>query len=329
MRDHLRDIVRKVLMAYQKNDRRAFDAAAEKIAAGKARDFKGVSKTIHRLLGAWEGGKMAQPKAREALDRILQSLGLEAAALWPSLLTKDPEQIEQILLSQSGTKKVTLDWLAAQITQDLAQRDVFAMGEQMAKWEFRPGVEKIKLRAVVTKKKAHAVAGFNMGVCTASDKKLWDSKKSFYMVLFDEKGVAQGGVRFLVFQDRGKKYLSLAGINPGMDLLEKAEPKEVFDQIIALSQEVAERMGLEGEILIPHNPKDPFLASNRIPVQKVIQAGQYEKRRLLSTIQLGYQQPHVFKFRQVLVVPPRGAVEGVKPAPMEPQKGRNLIESAA
>ncbi|HRZ86694.1 MAG TPA: AAA domain-containing protein [bacterium] len=167
----------------------------------------------------------------------------------------------------------------------------------------------LKLRCVVSKRKAHAVAGFNMGVCVASDEKLWNDRNFMNVILFDEQGIAQGGMHVMVVDEEdGKKYLTLPGINPSVGLLSRVPAKEVVGKLLAYAQALAWELGCDA-VLIPERAD---IHSNRPEVRQAIADEDFGKVHLAK--QHLFSHAPEYSFQDCFLVPASAAEEAVPPA---------------
>ncbi|MFC2149127.1 hypothetical protein ACFLQ8_00325 [Candidatus Auribacterota bacterium] len=306
--DTLRELVSEALVAYKKKDRKGYERILAEIQKKKTKDYSGMSKQLYGVLNSYKAGKMVERKARGIIDKMLKPLGMDGSEMWPLLVDKDKKVIEEILLAREPVRETARDELAVQISHGLLGKQYAGMWEEMKKWEYKPGAEEIELTAVISKSKAHAVAGYNTGVCTVDDIKLWDNPDFMHLILFDENGVAQGGAHFLIIEEKGKRYLTLPGINPSNSLMNKVMPLEIYGKIISLAQDAAEAMGLEKEVLIP---EDTSINSNCPEIQEIIASRGYQKPEnppFLSSVKRFSHEPD-YTFQSVYIVPPKGIPE--------------------
>jgi len=192
---------------------------------------------------------------------------------------------------------------AGMIAHALQSDDYKAMqGEVSAKYTFNQSREQVKLRFTPSKRRAHGVAGLNMGVCVAPDKKLWDNPDFFNVVIFDEHDTACGGMHVLVVRDGDKKYLTLPGINPSTALLTRVSAEDIFGQCVSYARELAAGLGCDGLLI----PRQSEIHSNRSEIQRVIAAEEYDTVLLKTTHPFAGK----YAFRNCLVVPAAAPAPG-------------------
>jgi len=183
------------------------------------------------------------------------------------------------------------------ISSDLVAGINRKMRKELDKFEFSNEsgqAEQLKLEFVISKKREHGVAGYNMGVCVTPDKKLWDDPQFMNCIMFESKTKrAMGGMHFLIRENN----LCLPGVNPSMDILSEVENEKLFDQMIAYAKKVKEALGLS-RVLIPTNSG---IHSNRQPIQEIIRKRNYGKFSLNSEAEFSYD-PYKYSFRECFEV---------------------------
>ena len=112
---------------------------------------------------------------------------------------------------------------------------------------------------------------FEYGVCTAADEKLWNNPDFMNVIIFDENNIAQGGMHILIIEDMGKKYLTLPGINPSIELLSKVAADDIYSKLISYAQELAKALNCEAVLI----PKNKVIHSNRSAIQRIISSKLY------------------------------------------------------
>jgi len=165
--------------------------------------------------------------------------------------------------------------------------DADGMKHEMAKWDFIEGAEggeERKLQFEITKKKLHAAAGMNMGVCVAVDDKLWNKREFMNVVLFADDGIARGGMHFEIVRDDSKTYLSLPGINPNMTALREVDAQKLTDAMLDFARDAARAMGAES-VLIPTNPA---IFSNREELHRIVTGKNMPVRSLSQSHRFSY-----------------------------------------
>lgn len=178
--------------------------------------------------------------------------------------------------------------LSVEITQRLLGNEYSQMQREMEKYQFIEGVEggeKNMFRLEISKKRAHAVAGLNSGVCVAVDDRLWAKSEFFNVIIWDQDNVARGGMHFDIVHDTdGSTYLSLPGINPSSNLLGTVNAEKLYDGMIDFAKEAGRLIGAKS-ILIPTNGT---IHSNRDVIQRLIAKNEYPKKSLKQEHEFSY-----------------------------------------
>ncbi|MCX5782603.1 MAG: leucine-rich repeat protein [Elusimicrobia bacterium] len=297
--DTLRDLINEAVNAYRKGSETNEKYYQESMGNLYRTKIKDPAKGAKIILGILKNEKIEEPVKKERIGGIL---GIEEGVLdmvWEKIKEKkELGKIEEVLSGiefkiQQGKEALDL----AQVLQGEEYKQM--QGEVNAKYEFNEGKDKLKLRFLVSKRKGHGVAGYNMGVCVAPDKQLWNNPNFMNAIIWDEKGLAMGGFHILIIENEGKRYLTLPGINPSSKLLAQVAADSIFDEIIKYAHDVAKVLKCE-EVLIPSNST---IHSNRSEIQRVIASREYEKK-MLKEIQPFSYSPYKYEFQECLVVPP-------------------------
>ena len=171
------------------------------------------------------------------------------------------------------------------------------MRKEMDKMKFEEGgpeEETVELSFEISKKKAHSVVGFNMGVCVTPDEKLWNDDTFFNVIFFDKKNKkAEGGYHGLIRDG----WLTLPGINPTIDILSKVDSEKIYDQIIEHAKSVAKTMKLKGVLI----PTVSSIHSNRSVLHDVIKGRQYKEIRMEQECKFSYS-PYLYSFSDCYMV---------------------------
>jgi hypothetical protein len=259
--------------------------------------------------------KVKKPKKMDGLAKQL-------FGLWMS--NKDDKELRiKTILERNNMIVDNLDWqisswqdiktwleqqAAGSISKDLIN-DIFAMlmGEdynkmqhEMEKFEHshqKTGKGGRELIFMLSKRKLHSVAMFNMGVCVAPDDKLWNMPDFWQMIIWDEfKEHAFGGVIFRTIEEQGKKYLILS-IQPNGMILNEVSPVHLYDLIIKFSEKMRKKLKYD-QILIPVAGS---IHSNRGSIQSVITKNNYPKKSLLKDYEFSYS-PYHYMYKEFFVV---------------------------
>ncbi|MFN7160823.1 MAG: hypothetical protein ACK4NC_04420 [Candidatus Gracilibacteria bacterium] len=215
------------------------------------------------------------------------------------LAVENKEELEEILSVRM--KKDISEELPRMIGVKLVQETNDKMLKELNKFNFETsGKEKEReLHFVISKRKSHSLAGYNMGVCVAPDKKLWNTPEFMNAICFDtEMQRAMGGMHFYFVTYEGEKYLSLPGINPSLDLLSVTKAKDIYDKFIEFAVQIAKIAGCKS-IWIPESSS---IHSNRTQIIDIIREKQYQKRSLEKEIAFSYD-PHPYTYRDVYIIP--------------------------
>ncbi|MBI4708181.1 MAG: M48 family metalloprotease, partial [Candidatus Omnitrophica bacterium] len=304
--DTLMDLIGDCTAKYREQNPQQYQALVNKMFKARLNNPRGSAKAI---LGA---RKALANNPNELRNRVKSNiLRIEDEStfdmLWAKIenLTAEKE-ITRIL--EEITFQVQPGKEALIISQRLQGSEYQAMQKEVStKYEFQEGNKKVSLRILLSKRKAHGVAGLNMGVCVAPDKELWGNPNFYNAILFDENGIARGGMHILIIEDSGKKYLTLPGINPHTTLLMRVAADEIYSKFVSYAQALAKQLGCAG-VLIPENPS---IHSNRSEIRRVISARNYGKQTLSKIHQFSYS-PHGYHFQTCFFVPMSSASSAVE-----------------
>jgi len=291
--DTMRDLVDQCTNKYKENNPETYKEVINKM-------FKKPETKAKAVLGVVKKYSKQPEDGKKRLDNMLQLNDPDMLdKIWEEVKDmRDVRSIREVLKGititmQGGKEAVT-------ITQILQGKEYKAMqGEVTAKYEFKESMEKIKLRCVTSKRKAHGAIGLNMGVCVAPDEKLWDNPNFMNVILFDEDNIAQGGMHVLIIEeDDGKKYLTLPGINPSIGLLSQVPADDIYNKLIAYAHELARELNCEGVLI----PKETNIHSNRSEIQRVVSGKNYEEITLSKIHPFSYD-PYKYSLQGCYVVP--------------------------
>ena len=186
------------------------------------------------------------------------------------------------------------------------------MQNEMKKFKFERGKGAFEATKTFTfhlsKRKAHSVAMYNMGVCVAPDEKLWNSSDFWRMIIFDDHKTACGGViyrtiteeekskRYLKFRQKIRRYL-ICSIQPSQRILSVTSPISVYGKIIQYSKLMA-KISKYDAVLIPESSS---IHSNRGSIQTEIAKRNYPKITLQNEYDFSYS-PHHYRYKTFFVV---------------------------
>jgi hypothetical protein len=190
--------------------------------------------------------------------------------------------------------------LSAEVVHRLIGNENAAMQRELDKYEFIEGAEggeEIRLKLEISKRRAHAAAGLNMGVCVAVDDQLWNKEAFSNVILWDEQGTALGGMHFEIVESEGEKYLSLPGINPSTAILSKINPERLYDAMISFAQSAARQIGASS-VLVPVRQE---IHSNREELHTVVLGKEYKQITLTGPHEFSYS-PFSYSWQDAYVI---------------------------
>jgi hypothetical protein len=295
--DTINELIREIFDALAEADPNAYNAVVTKMIKqtidkpdGKAKAISGIKNRFGR----------DSEKARKNSANVLKLDDDVFARLWERI--KDIEDQQEIAAVLRDVRlEIRPDKPASLVARLLQGSDFKAMHSEMnAKYTFRTedGVRRVQF--VVSKNKAHGVAGWNMGVCVTPDDRLWENPAFMNVIIFDENDIAQGGMHLLIIEENGRKYLTLPGINPSIRLLAEVPAERVYAELISYAMLIADELGCD-DVLIPI---EKGIHSNRPEVQEVIAARGYERFDLESIHDFSFS-PNAYQVQECFRVPRR------------------------
>lgn len=317
--DRMRDIVDLVLKTYAETDPSAYDTAVKRATTStlKEKDKQALIKSITGML--WGKHRaVGEEMTNMALKNMLKRAGVEVegnvldailekvADISNSDVKEEDRQVKQIVeeflrnILEGGALQRQAGKLAVDIVQRLLGKEYVQMQEEMQKYEFHHGAEggeSKKIRFEISKKRGHAVAGLNMGVCVAVDEKLWNKESFSNVILWDEENVARGGMHFETVEDRQEKYLTLPGINPSTSLISSVDAERLYEEMIVFAKDAGRAIGAKA-LLIPTRAD---IHSNRTELQAVISKKNYKKMSLTQQHEFSYD-PYTYSWQDAYVV---------------------------
>ncbi|MFH1064452.1 MAG: hypothetical protein V1729_05205 [Candidatus Woesearchaeota archaeon] len=227
---------------------------------GRTLNISGLAKELSKIVSA----KMDPEKKEEVIGKVLRRSGyhIEDVSLLESM---DAETIKEWLAEQKPNvvEKATI----AKVFGMIFGEEYGRMQEEIQKYEFKRSV-KGKMKKYIfllSKRKLHCVAAYNMGVCVAPDDKLWNKKDFWTLIIFDKEHNAHGGAILRTIEEHGKKYL-VVSIQPASSILNEVSPVQVFDKIIQFCRVIAKKLKYENVII----PLNSAIHSNRGSIQSII-----------------------------------------------------------
>jgi len=300
--DAAREIILSGLNAYRAKEPERYARQAKNKVTPPAKIGKGLLRAIHRTVNTFRDRTIDRDTAKERLTRQLRNFDL--TEMLDSILSSTPEDLDRVLKTLKPVEAdVELGEEHDRVLSDLAGQELAAMERELygdstspGKIEYRQseGGASLPLRFQVTKRRCHAPIGYCEGVCTASDKQLWERPDFLQTVIWGPENRARGGMHLLILKEQGKLYLSLPGINPSLGLLNECGAEVVYNTMIAFAKILAERWKLAGVWI----PADLYIASNRGPIKTVIRNKDYPVRDItkqpFSFSPYGYSIDRVF-----------------------------------
>jgi hypothetical protein len=284
------DLVNSILQeSMRKNPDFFYDQ--QMIALGKRKvDFKGLAKQIFGVLNS----SQAEDKKKDIILRILVVNGFAIENI-DSLKGMDAPGINAWLSQMKPN--VIEKGLLAKIFTELYGDDYSKMQEEMSKYEFKKearigGGKKYTL--LTSKRKAHCLAMYNMGVCVAPDDQLWNDRNFWQLIIFDDDKNAHGGAIIRFIEDNGRNYVVLS-IQPSSSILSQTSPNQIFDKIVQAGKVIAGKMNCSGVLI----PVSSTIHSNRGSIQGVISSKFKEKDKI--TLNKEYQfsySPYSYSYRE-------------------------------
>ncbi|KKR56726.1 MAG: hypothetical protein UT94_C0029G0001 [Candidatus Uhrbacteria bacterium GW2011_GWF2_40_263] len=298
LKDSLRDVVSVALQAYEAADPKGYQ---EKIAQAIRRDISPRTKKMiaRSIAGILRNDRMDERQKSERINAIARDLGVKFEGdIYDHVLQTIKEEgteitekmiedsLDVIFVGAKGTTSET-GKISSIIVTKILGADASAMEKEMSKWSFVEGAEGGEVRTLrfqITKRKMHAVAGLNMGVCVAVDDQLWNKQEFSNVVMFGDDGVARGGMHFEIIHEDGEVYLSLPGINPSLSVLREVNGEKLVQAMLDYAKQCAKAIGAKS-VLIPSNPT---IFSNREELHAIIKRLQLPMRSLSHVHQFSY-----------------------------------------
>jgi len=316
--DRMRDTIDILLKSFQEIDPAGYEALVKTITAVsiKKKAKKGIVRNMLAILGSIS---LDADETNDRLKTVLDRFGIHVEGnildevLERTKHIEDDEEAEREIeaflyaILEGAAFSRRSGKLSVDIVSRLLGEEYKSMQEEMSKYEFveedvedGDGVETANFRFDISKRRAHAIAGLNSGVCVAVDEKLWE-KEAFSNVIMwgdeDGKEIAMGGMHFEVVEDEGKKFLSLPGINPNLLALSTVDPEKLYDKMIEFAKESARAIGAEAVLI----PKNAVIHSNRSEIQAVISSKEYGTHSLSQEHAFSYD-PYEYSWQDAYVV---------------------------
>lgn len=248
---------------------------------GGKKDFKKLAKT---LFGLWNS---KEPDKEGKIKSILEKNGFSVEEIdWKPKISR--QEIDAWL--QSSSTNVISKGLVQRMFNELAEEQYRQMQKELEKFEFKREARSISgttFTFVLSKRKLHSVAMYNMGVCVAPDDKLWNSPDFWQMIIFDEEGNGCGGVIYRIIKENRKKYL-VASIQPSSTILSTVSPPQIYNKIIQFSKLIVRALHYDN-LLIPTNQT---IHSNRGSIQQEITSRDYTEITLENEYDFSYSPYH-------------------------------------
>lgn len=312
--DRMKDTIDLLLKAYANADPSGYEKTVKEATTVSIQEKakKGIFKQLLNILGTLSmDAEETNIRFKAVLDRY--GIHVEGDALSEVLKvvegipnnddTAQRKAVEQFLkgLLDGAAMSRNAGKLSVDITNRLIGDDYASMQEEMGRYEFQEDAEGSKgdiFHLEVSKKRAHAVAGLNMGVCVAVDEQLWQKETFSNVILWDAEGTARGGMHFEIVEDDNKTYLSLPGINPSGSAIGQAGAEKLFDGMLSYAKEAARRIGAEAVLI----PTASVIHSNRAEMQSVLASKGYKTLSLKKGSHEFSYAPHHYSWNDAFVV---------------------------
>jgi hypothetical protein len=251
---------------------------------------------INRIKKLARQANMPVERRREILANLLKAYKPEG--IQDRILTRDdlsPEIKQDIEAVMEERPDLTPREIIAEVLQEPRQ----LLEAEKNKYAFRGlGALKIGLRAV--KGPAFGLHGLLSGVCVAYDINLWKDPNFKLFAPTDEKVFqALGYIHVYETTIKGKKYITLPGINPSAEFLggfSRKEADELFKKLMESVKEFAEAGDYHGVYI----PTSSMIHSNRSYFQESIQNAAYP-RKTIPKVHWNHL-PSPYPFTEVFVV---------------------------
>ena len=315
LEDGLRDVIDVSLRSFEKKDQTQYQNLIKEI-SGRAIGEGKVRQLMNMLKGMAKSG-ISSERANEEVKKLLsRELGFELEGnlygeLWRYIAEQGlelvPEQEERVVkaceeylrsmlqkVEQQQAGKVSL-----QIRDRLVGKEIELMRSELQKYRYEEGAsteETPVYEFEISKRRAHGVAGFNMGVCVVPDQELWAKEGFSNVIIWNKDHIALGGMHFEVFQEGEKIFLSLPGINPSQTIIGDTEPSKLLAKMMAFAHKAAVMINADA-VLIPMLPE---IHSNRVQMQQVIKAMEYPTIMLKAPHEFSYS-PHAYSWQDAYV----------------------------
>ncbi|MFC1723016.1 hypothetical protein ACFL0V_02675, partial [Nanoarchaeota archaeon] len=294
------DLIFQILQQSINADPQHFVKYQDEIIKRKKPDYTGLARA---LIGPLKS-KMPEDKKKEVVEKILHKNGFELQSLNPLLKLGEQKSLQPKMIKEFLDSQVSLvieKNLTMIIFSQLFGEEYDSMQEEMVKYEFKKEVGTRSGRRylfLLSKKKAHCCAMFNMGVCVAVDDKVWNSEDLWQIIIFDDERDAHGGMIIRTVEENNKKYLILS-IQPSSSILNVVAPVQVFDALMDFAGIIAKKLKYN-HILIPH---DSAIHSNRGSIQSVIRKrfGKQKPLELDREYEFSYK-PYNYKYKKFYMV---------------------------
>ena len=286
------DLLYGVLKESLAQDSALFIEKQNKILNKKKVNLTGLVKQLAGIIKS----EIPPEKKEEVLGTVLRRNGFHVDDA--SVLTKiNNAEIKNWLAGQQPN--VVEKGLTTKLFNALYGGEYETMQKEIVKYEFKKeakGKGK-EYTFLLSKRKVHSAAMFNMGVCVAPDDTLWNSPDFWQLIIFDEDRDAHGGVIIRTIEEDGKKYLILS-INPASSILSEIAPVQVFDEIIIFCKEIAKKLKYTHTLI----PEKSAIHSNRGSIQTVISKryGKQKPLELKNVHEFSYS-PHNYKYKKFYV----------------------------
>jgi len=289
-KDNLTTLLVKMLEEIEKENPKLLERDVKKQPLGNP---QGLAKVLKKSLPKIP----SEERKVEAASKILAKYSeMEIRQKLLPLLSGSPDLIKIIeagLIKENKavlSKKTIIDKLLA---DPLAQ-----IRHEMTKFNQVKQDDKVELGFRVVKGIPYGLWGLNAGVCIARDIELWKNPSFKLIAIIDKKaGTVVGFIHVFETEIAGKKIMTIPGIEPSVEFLNKVNAAQLYEQIEAVLKELA-KLGGYDKIYLPTNVN---IVSNRADIRKAIQKKKYQTIKLNKLVNWNHT-PRPYSFDEVYVI---------------------------
>lgn len=138
---------------------------------------------------------------------------------------------------------------------------------------------------------AFGLYGLTSGVCTAEDMVAWKNPDyKLFAITREDRDQAVGYVQAFEVRERGKRYLTLPGINPSTEFLGTVQASALYPKLMAQIASFAKEADYDAVLI----PTAPLVHSNRTSISKAILRAGYPIHTFEKPVQWNSVRGHDF-----------------------------------